>query len=117
MKRLLQTLFFCVAISSTITVFAQPTTQLVKVIVGLDHDNWIYQKGETANFSVAVFRNGNLLKDARIRYELGPEKMPATKKETLTILVRVSRGLTLRLNAAQCSLIFSCLFNQPPKWG
>jgi cephalosporin-C deacetylase-like acetyl esterase len=85
MKRLLQTLFFCVAISSTITVFAQPTTQLVKVIVGLDHDNWIYQKGETANFSVAVFRNGNLLKDARIRYELGPEKMPATKKETLTL--------------------------------
>lgn len=64
---------------------AQPVEKLIKVIVGMDHDNWTYRTGENVNFTVSVFRNGNPVKDAKIRYEIGPEKMPATKQETITL--------------------------------
>ena len=73
-------LFFSLLLSS-IGLQAQPVERLIKVIVGTDHDNWTYRTGENVNFSVSVFRNGNLVKDAKIRYEIGPEKMPVTKQE------------------------------------
>ncbi|WP_349771397.1 acetylxylan esterase, partial [Haliscomenobacter sp.] len=85
MKHFLSFLLLFASISISVSMQAQPVERLIKVIVGTDHDNWTYRTGENVNFSVSVFRNGNLLKDVRIRYEIGPEKMPATKKETITL--------------------------------
>ncbi len=85
MKQFFFSFLFLSVLLSSIGLQAQPVERLIKVIVGTDHDNWTYRTGENVNFSVSIFRNGNLVKDAKIRYEIGPEKMPATKQETITL--------------------------------
>ena len=64
---------------------AQPTEKFIKVVVAPDHTDWTYKPGEKVKFTVSVLQNGNLVKNAKVRYEIGPEKMEPTKKETLTL--------------------------------
>ncbi|QJW90131.1 acetylxylan esterase [Spirosoma taeanense] len=64
---------------------AQPAERLVKVIVSPDHADWLYKLGEPVRFTVAVYRSNVLLPAARLRYEIGPEKMEPTRKETVTL--------------------------------
>ncbi len=64
---------------------AQPPEKSVKVIVAPDHSNWEYKKGEPAQFTITVMRNGNPVKNANLHYEVMPEKMPARKKEDLVL--------------------------------
>lgn len=66
-------------------IFAQSVERLVKVIVAADHSDWTYKKGEKVKFTLSVFKNGNLVKDAKVRYEIGPEKQTPIKKETITL--------------------------------
>lgn len=66
-------------------VLAQPVERLVKVIVTPDHANWLYKPGESVKFNVSVYRSNVLLKGVKLRYEIGPEKMEPTKKETVTL--------------------------------
>jgi len=63
----------------------QPAERFYKVIVAPDHFDWTYKTGENVKFTISVLQNGNLVKNARIRYEVGPEKMEPTKKETLSL--------------------------------
>ena len=65
--------------------YAQPTEKIVKVIVAPDHADWTYKPGEKVKFTVTVIQNGNPIKNAKIRYEIGPEKMEPTKKESITM--------------------------------
>lgn len=67
------------------TAYGQPTEQFVKVIVAPDHVNWEYKQGEPVKFTVAVLQNGNPVKNVPLRYELGPEKMPPAKKDSLLL--------------------------------
>ncbi|MCU0338438.1 MAG: acetylxylan esterase [Spirosomaceae bacterium] len=69
----------------TFVSLAQPSEKFIKVIVAPDHADWTYKAGENVKFTVSVVQNGNLLKNARVRYEIGPEKMEPSKKETLTL--------------------------------
>ncbi|QMW05471.1 acetylxylan esterase [Spirosoma foliorum] len=64
---------------------AQPVERLVKVIVTPDHADWLYKTGEPVKFNVSVYKSNVLLKGAKLRYEIGPEKMEPTKKETVTL--------------------------------
>ena len=64
---------------------AQPAEKVVKVIITPDHADWTYRTGEPVKFNVSVYRNNVLLRGAKLRYEIGPEKMEPTKKETLTV--------------------------------
>ncbi|HSU52052.1 MAG TPA: acetylxylan esterase, partial [Segetibacter sp.] len=66
-------------------VHAQPPNQLVKVIVAPDHKNWIYKPGEEAKFTITVLQNGNPVSNAKIKYEIGPEKMEPSKKDSLKL--------------------------------
>ena len=78
-------LLFCVLVSSLLQLHAQPTEQFVKVIVAPDHTNWEYKQGEVVKFTISVIQNGNLLKNVSLRYEVGPEKMPVIKKDSLVL--------------------------------
>lgn len=71
---LLPSLFICL--------IAQPTEQIVKIVVGPDHPNWNYKIGEPVKFNVMVLQYGNPLTNVTIRYEIGPEKMPAVIKDS-----------------------------------
>ncbi len=64
---------------------AQPAERLVKVIITPDHADWLYKIGEPVRFTVSVYRNNVLLRAAKLRYEVGPEKMEPTRKETVSL--------------------------------
>lgn len=81
MKRFLL-LFF---LFRTADLLAQPVERLIKIVVTPDHADWLYKVGEPVRFNVVVYRNNVPLKGARLRYEIGPEKMEPTKKETVTL--------------------------------
>ncbi|MDB5243297.1 MAG: acetylxylan esterase, partial [Spirosoma sp.] len=67
-----------------VAAIAQPVERLVKIVISPDHSNWLYKVGEPVKFAVSVYRNNVLLKNAKLRYEVGPEKLEPTKKESLT---------------------------------
>lgn len=64
---------------------AQPVEQFVKVIVAPDHADWIYKTGEPVKFSITVLKDGNQLQNAVVKYEVGPERMDPTKKDSLQL--------------------------------
>lgn len=59
---------------------SQPAETSVKVLVAPEHSNWVYKTGEKVKFNIAVYQNGKPIEDVKIRYEIGPEKMPPRKK-------------------------------------
>ena len=64
---------------------AQPIEQRIKVIVAPDHSDWTYKVNEKVKFTISVLQDGNLLKGAIIKYEVGPEKMEAIKKDSIIL--------------------------------
>jgi cephalosporin-C deacetylase len=67
------------------TLLAQPVERFVKVVVSADHDDWTYKLGETVRFTISVFRHGNLVQNAKVRYEIGYEKQEPLIKETAVL--------------------------------
>lgn len=65
--------------------WAQPAEQIVKLVVAPDHADWTYKQGENVKFTISVLQYGNAVKNAIIRYAIGPEKMEATKKDSLSL--------------------------------
>ncbi|RPE07959.1 acetylxylan esterase [Chitinophaga lutea] len=76
---------FLFLVLSCSTAWAQPVEQLIKVIVAPDHTDWIYRIGEKAKFTVTVLENGNPVKDAKISYEVGPEKLKPAVQQTAVL--------------------------------
>ena len=66
-------------------VFSQPVERFIKVNVAADHADWAYKIGEKVTFSISVSKNGNLVPNARVRYEIGLEKQEPTTKQTITL--------------------------------
>lgn len=67
------------------TALAQPVERYVKVIVAPDRADWTYKPGDKVKFTINVLKSGNLVQNASVRYEIGPEKMPPTIKESKTL--------------------------------
>ena len=72
-------LFFLLA---SATLFAQPVEKLVKIMVSPDHANWVYKPGEPAKFRIVVMKNSELIPNIKIWYEVAPEQMTPTKKDS-----------------------------------
>ena len=77
----LMLLLACLALWS-LPAAAQKTVQSVSVVVAPNHFDWTYATGDKVSFTVSVLQYNNPVKNVRIRYEYGPEKMPPTKKST-----------------------------------
>ena len=61
-----------------------PDHQWIEVIVSPSHADWNYKIGEEADFTVTVLRRNVPLKNAAIKYRIGPEKMePTAENEVL----------------------------------
>jgi cephalosporin-C deacetylase-like acetyl esterase len=84
-KRRLRLFFIFLSISITHFSYAQPVEQFIKVIVAPDHADWLYKPGEKVKFSITVLQNGNAIKNATVKYEIGPEKMEPAKKDSVVI--------------------------------
>ena len=85
MKKFISISLLFFAITSFNRAWAQPTEQMVKVVVAPDHSDWLYKTGESVKFSVSVLQYGNPVKNAVIRYTVGPEKMDPIKKDSLAL--------------------------------
>lgn len=58
---------------------------VIAVQVTADHPDWLYTINENVTFNISVTLDGKPLSGAKLRYEIGPEKMtPTIKKETIT---------------------------------
>lgn len=77
-------LFFLSSIILT-NLLAQPSEQMIKLVVAPDHSDWLYKPGENVKFSISVLQNGNPVKNAVVRYAIGPEKMEPTKRDSLAL--------------------------------
>lgn len=67
---------------------AQKRDATVRLTVTLDHADWRYHVGDTAVFHVSLLRGGRVIPDARVQIELGPERMPPERSETLSVTRR-----------------------------
>jgi cephalosporin-C deacetylase len=66
-------------------VLAQPVERYVKVIVAPDRTDWTYKPGDKVKFTISVLKSGNPVQNASVRYEIGPEQMPPTAKESRSL--------------------------------
>lgn len=64
---------------------AQTAGSEVTISVTADKPDWVYSIGEKPKFKITAMQNGKLAKDVKIKYELGPEKMPAVKTDNLVL--------------------------------
>jgi cephalosporin-C deacetylase len=64
---------------------AQPVEQAVKLLVAPDHSDWQYKVGEPCKFSISVIENSMPLKNVKLNYQVGLEKMKPSKSGTLTL--------------------------------
>ena len=101
-------LIFCLQfLLFTSLAFAQPTTQLIKVIVAPDHDDWTYKIGEKVTFSVTILKWGNPLKNTKITYQIGPEKFE-TKKDSSVLkdgTIKLDGGTMTTSGFLRCTVI------------
>ncbi len=81
-KKCIQSLLIFSAVIFHYFIIAQPIEQRIKVVVAPDHTDWIYKANEKVKFTISVLQDGNPLKGAKIKYEVGPEKMEAVKKDS-----------------------------------
>ena len=86
----------------------QPTEKIIKVAVASDHANWNYQLGEKVNFTITVTKNGSLVPNASVRYEIGPEKQDPTQKKSAiaaTGIIKVDGGTLSKAGFLRCIAI------------
>ena len=74
--------FFAFSVLQSI---AQPSIQVVNILVAPQHADWKYKMNEEILFSVSVLKEGNPIKDITIKYEIGMEKMPPIKTGSLVL--------------------------------
>ena len=88
--------------------FGQPTEKIIKVAVAADHANWNYSIGEKVNFTITVTKNGSLVPNASVRYEIGPEKQDPTQKKSAiaaTGMIKVDGGTLSKAGFLRCIAI------------
>lgn len=64
---------------------AQAPDTAVVLSVTPDHADWLYALGDSAHFSVALTRGGRPIPGVRVRVQVGPERMPADRVDTLLL--------------------------------
>lgn len=90
MRRTFTLAWFVYVLLMSASLKAQPTEKYVKVIVAPDRDDWTYKAGDKVKFTITVLQNGNPLRDVKVSYEIGPEKMNPDKKDSAIL----SKGTT-----------------------
>jgi hypothetical protein len=70
---------------------AQPTEQLERVSVVPDADSWQRMVGDPTRFHITVMKDGAPMRNARIAYQVGPERMKPPLQQ-LRLPCREGRG-------------------------
>ena len=76
-------LFLAILWANTLpALLAQPIERFIKVVVAADRPDWTYKVGENVKFTISVFKNNNLVNNAKVRYEIGLEKQEPRLKDS-----------------------------------
>jgi cephalosporin-C deacetylase len=54
-------------------------------MIACDKDDWTYKIGQVAKFNVMILKNGSALKNVKIKYSIGPEKMKPTLLDSMML--------------------------------
>lgn len=65
------------------TLSGQPARQPIEVRVVPEHADWCVGRGERIRFRISVLKDGHPVENLPLKYEYGPEKMPAARTGTL----------------------------------
>ncbi|MBS1828023.1 MAG: acetylxylan esterase [Acidobacteria bacterium] len=71
---------------------AQERTGTIFVRVSTDHADWRYQPGQPVHFKITAVQDGQPLSGVQLHYRIGPEMMPPTIDQTVTL---PAEGLTV----------------------
>jgi len=82
-RNILLTLIIAIWAISQIT--AQPSKQLVQVIVSPDHADWTYKTGDRAEFTISVLKNNVKLDNIEVKYVIQPELVEKWEEGTVTL--------------------------------
>ena len=85
MNKTLKIVIFLFIFLTSSTLFSQPVERLVKIMVTPDHANWLYKTGEPAKFRIVVMKNSEHIPNIKIWYEVAPEQMVPTKKDSVLL--------------------------------
>jgi len=78
--------FLCLSFLWVSLVISAAAAELpVKILVTADHSDWVYKVNEKVKFKVIVTKDGNPVKDVKISYQIGLEKMTPTLKESVIL--------------------------------
>ncbi|MBY5959344.1 acetylxylan esterase [Membranicola marinus] len=66
-------LFLLLVLPFVTHVDAQPRKQLVQVIVSPDHDDWTYEVGDQAEFTITALKNNVPLQGIEVKYTVQPD--------------------------------------------
>ncbi|MBE7173930.1 MAG: acetylxylan esterase [Williamsia sp.] len=77
--------FFLALLLWTVFGYAQPVETPVKVVVSPDHADWEYKTGEPAVFKIMVMQNNVPVKNAKLSWQVGPERMKPLASATETV--------------------------------
>ena len=86
MKKRFYYLLILLTVLFSVRTLSQPVEQYIKVVVAPDHADWTYKTGETAKFEISVLQNGNPIKDVKVKYQVGLEKLEPTMKKEGVVL-------------------------------
>lgn len=85
MEKIKSLVFVFLFFVCSLQAYTQPVEQNIKLIIAPDHANWQYNIGEKVKFKVSVLQYGNPLKNVKVKYELGPERMASEVTATLEL--------------------------------
>ncbi len=114
---LISTVLQLLLICSTV---AQPKKQLIDIQVTPTQTDWTYNLGDTASFNVKVLKNGQLVPNIKIHYEIGLERMAAEIIGDLTLKNGSTRikGMKLRTPGfIRCTITVEYKGKKYYKWG
>jgi cephalosporin-C deacetylase-like acetyl esterase len=84
-KNLFKIMLFILACTAFLTTAHAQPQRVVTVLISPDHQDWKYKVGEEATFVIQALQYGNLIKNAVVDYEFGPEFFPDVVKKDQTL--------------------------------
>lgn len=65
--------------------YAQPVEQVVRISVFSDAETWQRKTGEPVRFRIQVTRNGSVMRNAMLAYQVGPERMKPFRQDSIRL--------------------------------
>lgn len=76
---------FALLLWLSLVALAQTQVGRIQVLVAPDHPNWTYAPGEKASFLIRAVRDGNTVGGLKLTYTVGPEMMPPSVTQSVTL--------------------------------